>query len=271
MSGPGGATAATLFDVAGARTIVTGGASGLGFAMAEVMLDGGATVAVTDVSPPRLEAARSRLADRPGRWETALLDICDHQAVQGVVDDFTERHGGLDVVFVNAGIGRRSDAPDGELDLIDDAWRAVIATNLEGAFATIRSAAAVMRRAGSGRIIVTCSTAGLRNEPWVPSAYIASKTALTALVKQAALDLAPHGVLVNAIAPGPFRTNIGWNDDSPRPPRDESEFNRRVPLGRVGDPNEIKGLALLLASPAGSFITGSVLTIDGGAMVHQVT
>jgi NAD(P)-dependent dehydrogenase (short-subunit alcohol dehydrogenase family) len=186
------------------------------------------------------------------------------------LEGFAARHGDLDVIFVNAGISRRSDAPDGELDLVDDAWRAVIATDLDGAWATIRAAAALMRRAGRGRIVVTCSTAGLRNEPWVPSAYIAAKTALTVLVKQAALDLAPHGVLVNAIAPGPFRTNIGWDGELPRPPRDESGFIRRVPLGRVGDPSEIKGLALLLASSASSFITGSVITIDGGAMVHQV-
>lgn len=271
MTRPDVVTAATIFDVSGLRTIVTGGASGLGLAMAEAMLDGGATVAVTDASAVRLEAARTRLADRPGQLETSLLDICDHQAVDDFITGFAEGHGGVDVVFVNAGIGRRSDSPEGDLDLMDDAWRAVLATNLEGAYATIRSAAAVMRRAGSGRIIVTSSTAGLRNEPWVPSAYIASKTALTALVKQAALALAPQGVLVNAIAPGPFRTNIGWNSDTPRPPRDESEFNRRVPLGRVGVPSEIKGVALLLASPAGSFITGSVITIDGGAMVHQVT
>jgi NAD(P)-dependent dehydrogenase (short-subunit alcohol dehydrogenase family) len=270
MTRPDVVTAATIFDVSGARTIVTGGASGLGLAMAEAMLDGGATVAVTDISSQRLEAVQTRLAERLGTLETAQLDICDHRAVDDFVAGFAESHGGLDVVFVNAGIGRRSDAPDGELDLIDDSWRTVLETNLVGAYATIRAAAAVMRRAGAGRIIVTCSTAGLRNEPWVPSAYIASKTALTALVKQAALDLAPHGVLVNAIAPGPFRTNIGWNSEGSRPPRDESEFNRRVPMGRVGDPSEIKGLALLLASPAGSFITGSVMTIDGGAMVHQV-
>ncbi len=270
MTRPEVTTAATIFDVSGLRTIVTGGASGLGLAMAEAMLDGGATVAITDVRSSRLDEVRARLSDRPGQFETSLLDVTDHAAVDGFVNGFAERHGGLDVVFVNAGIGRRSDAPNGELDLMDDAWHAVISTNLEGSWATVRAAAAVMRPAGTGRIIVTCSTAGLRNEPWVPSAYIASKTALTALVKQAALDLAPHGVLVNAIAPGPFRTNIGWNEEGSRPPRDESEFNRRVPMGRVGLPNELKGVALLLASPAGSFITGSVITVDGGAMVHQV-
>jgi NAD(P)-dependent dehydrogenase (short-subunit alcohol dehydrogenase family) len=270
MSGPAPATAATIFDVSGARTVVTGGASGLGLAMAEAMLDGGATVAITDVSAQRLQSAQRHLAERSGRLEAAPLDVCDHQAVQEFIGDFTARHGALDVMFVNAGISRRSDAPDGELDLVDDAWRSVIATDLDGAWVTIRTAAAVMRRAGAGRIVVTCSTAGLRNEPWVPSAYIAAKSALTVLVKQAALDLAPHGVLVNAIAPGPFRTNIGWEGELPRPPRDESGFVRRVPLGRVGDPSEIKGLALLLASSASSFITGSVITIDGGAMIHQV-
>jgi NAD(P)-dependent dehydrogenase (short-subunit alcohol dehydrogenase family) len=122
-----------------------------------------------------------------------------------------------------------------------------------------------MKKQHSGSIIVTASTAGLRQDPFVSYAYVVAKAGVVNLVRQAALDLARWQVRVNAIAPGPFRTNIGGG--GPMPPEAEARWNAAVPLGRMGNPAEIRGLALLLASVASSFMTGGVYLIDGGQML----
>ena len=119
-----------------------------------------------------------------------------------------------------------------------------------------------MKRQKSGRIVVTASIAGLQAETMVGYAYVATKTGVVGLVRQAAMELAPHNVTVNAIAPGPFFTNIAGgrlND-----PEVAAAFSGMVPMGRIADTAELQGLALLLASPAGSFITGTAIPIDGG-------
>jgi NAD(P)-dependent dehydrogenase (short-subunit alcohol dehydrogenase family) len=121
-----------------------------------------------------------------------------------------------------------------------------------------------MKKQGSGRIVVTSSIAGLRAEPPCGYAYVATKAAVINLVRQAALELAPFNVLVNGIAPGPFLTNIAGGRLRREPER-HAEFAASVALKRLAQPDEIKGLALLLASPAGSFITGVVIPIDGGS------
>ena len=170
--------------------------------------------------------------------------------------------GGVDVVFANAGIGASPGfAVEGgqHIDSIErSAWDRVIGVNLDGIMFTIGSAAAAMKRQGSGRIVVTSSVAGLRPEPVVCYGYIASKAAVLNVVRQAALDLAPHGVRVNAICPGPFKgTRIGGGATLDPDPATEQQWVQTIPLGRMAEPEEMKGLVLLLASPAGSFMTGA--------------
>jgi NAD(P)-dependent dehydrogenase (short-subunit alcohol dehydrogenase family) len=132
----------------------------------------------------------------------------------------------------------------------------------------MKHAAAVMRRQGSGRIVVMSSNAGLRPEPVVCYGYAASKAAIINIVRHAALELAPHGVLVNAICPGPFKgTRIGGGVTLDPEPEQERMWATTVPLGRMAEPEELKGLALLLASPASSFMTGAAYLIDGGTLV----
>jgi NAD(P)-dependent dehydrogenase (short-subunit alcohol dehydrogenase family) len=127
-----------------------------------------------------------------------------------------------------------------------------------------------VKRQGSGRIIVTSSIAGLGPEPLVCYAYLASKAAVINMVRQAALELAPHGVLVNAICPGPFRgTRIGGGVTEDPDDATKKMWADIIPLGRMADPEELKGLVMLLASPASSFITGVAHVIDGGAMVKK--
>jgi NAD(P)-dependent dehydrogenase (short-subunit alcohol dehydrogenase family) len=246
---------ARIFDVSGARTLVTGGASGLGLAIAEAMLDCGARVTI---------------ADTDGRLTAARLDITDRPAVAAFVSALADRDGGLDVAFVNAGISLKSQREEGELDGLDDAWDRVLDVNLNGTFAVLKACASVMRRQGAGRIIVTASTAGLRADPLCGNSYVASKAAVVNLTRQAALQLAPFGVRVNAIAPGPFHTGIGAAAGGARRTREETEakWKETIPLGRMGDPAEIRGLALLLASGASSFMTGGVYPVDGGALVN---
>src|SRR5437867_12846864 len=131
----------------------------------------------------------------------------------------------------------------------------------------MRAAAAVMKPQRSGRIVVTASTAGLRTDPMVGYSYAVTKAAVISAVREAALELAPHGVHVNAIAPGPIRTRIGGGV---LPSKEiEQLWAATVPLGRMGEPDEIKGVALLLASPASSFVTGAVIPVDGGALTRS--
>lgn len=258
-----------IFDVSGTRTLVTGGASGLGLAIAEAMLDCGARVTIADIDEPALEAAAARLDGRDGRLTVARLDITDRPAVAAFVNALAGRDGGLDVAFVNAGISLKSEQVEGELDGLDAAWDRVLEVNLNGTFAVMRACASVMRRQGAGRIVVTASTAGLRADPLCGNSYVAAKAAVVNLTRQAALQLAPYGVRVNAIAPGPFHTGIGAAGGAGRS-REEAEarWKGTIPLGRMGDPAEIRGLALLLASAASSFMTGGIYPVDGGALVN---
>jgi NAD(P)-dependent dehydrogenase (short-subunit alcohol dehydrogenase family) len=261
-----------LFDVRGVRVVVTGAASGLGFAMAEVLSDCGARVTLADIDGDLLEQSARALADRGGAVRASVVDVSDPDRVQALFDEVVAEDGGVDVVFANAGIAASPGfGIDGGqcIDTIDGGtWDAVTAVNLHGIVFTMRSAAAVMRRQGAGRIVVTSSVAGLRPEPVVCYGYIASKAAILNIVRQAALDLAPDGVHVNAICPGPFKgTRIGGGATLDPDPETEQQWVGTIPLGRMAEPEELKGLVLLLSSPAGSFITGTTHVIDGGAAI----
>lgn len=262
-----------LFDVRDTRVVVTGAASGLGFAIAEVLADCGAHVTLADVDAERLESATSSLAERGTSARSFVVDVSDEDSVRALIEDVVEAEGGLDVVFANAGIaavpgfgvegGQR-------VETVEQAdWHRVLGVNLSGVLFTMKHAAAVMKRQRSGRIIVTASTAGLRPEPAVCYGYAASKAAVLNVVRQAALDLAPFGVLVNAICPGPFKgTRIGGGVTETPTPELEQMWAKTVPLGRMAEPHELKGLALLLASPASSFMTSAAYLVDGGTLVQ---
>ena len=249
------------FDVSVARVVVTGAASGLGLAMAEVMADGGARVTLADLDADGLASAAERLDAR-----SFQLDVSDPEAVRRVFDEVVAEQGGVDVAFANAGISLEPGVVDerGGLEALDvETWRKVLGVNLDGVVFTMREAARHMKKQGSGKIVVTASTAGFGTDPMVGYSYSATKAAVIILVRQAALELAKHGVHVNAIAPGPFRTNIG-GDAAPIPPEAWEDI---VAIGRMAEPDELKGVALLLASPASSFMTGAVIPVDGGQLL----
>jgi NAD(P)-dependent dehydrogenase (short-subunit alcohol dehydrogenase family) len=228
--------------------VVTGAASGLGLAIAAGLESCGATVVGVDIA--------------------SGVDVRDAAAVSDVVDEVAARHGRLDAVFANAGIARGRGLLDDSVDDFDlGDWRALFEVNLMGVVHTMRAAARWMKRWRSGSIVATASTAGLRADPLVSYSYVVAKAGVVNLVRQAALDLARWNIRVNAIAPGPFRTNIGGG---PVSPAGENLWSEQVPLRRMGDPAEIRGLAVLLASSASSFMTGGVYTIDGGAMLQSM-
>ncbi len=279
-----------LFDVRGQVALVTGGASGLGYAFAEILVQAGANVVIADWDADALEGAVKSLAEaavaagreppaggRPatgGRLGPPLVngrevDVSDPGAVRDLVDRVVDVHGRIDIVFANAGVarGRPPMLPEGWLDDMSmPDYDTLIDVNLHGVVYTVQAAARPMKRQRSGSIITTASTAGLRNDPYTPYSYTIAKAGVVNFTKQAAHDLARWGVRVNAIAPGPFKTHLGGKE--PTSAAAEAMWSAVVPLGHMGDPKEIRGLALLLASKAGSFMTGGVYPIDGGALLQ---
>lgn len=261
-----------LFDVRGTRVVVTGAAGGLGFAMAEVLADCGARVTLADVDEARLEASTETLRERGCDARAFVCDVTDEDRVQALFDDAVATCGGVDVAIANAGLGAVPGfrAEGGQtLDTVERSdWDHVLSVNQTGVMHTMRSAARVMKRQGSGRIIVTASNAGLRPEPLVCYGYAASKAAVIHMVRHAALELAPHGILVNAICPGPFFGTLIGGGVTEHPTEEMKEaWATLIPLGRMAHPDELKGLVVLLASPASSFITGAAHVIDGGSLV----
>ncbi|MGZ4335317.1 MAG: SDR family NAD(P)-dependent oxidoreductase [Gaiellaceae bacterium] len=262
-----------LFDVVGTRVVVTGAASGLGFAMAEVLAECGAHVTLSDVDRERLQASTATLVARGCEVRAVVADVRDEQQVQALFDTAVAAEGGVDVVFANAGLasvpGFRVEGGQ-RLDTVQRSdWDRVLDVNLNGVMHTMRAAAAVMRRQGAGRIVVTASNAGLRPEPMVCYGYAASKAAVIHLVRQAALELAQDGVLVNAICPGPFYGTLIGGGVTEHPTDElKAMWATLIPLGRMAHPDELKGLVVLLASPASSFITGAAHVIDGGSLVQ---
>jgi NAD(P)-dependent dehydrogenase (short-subunit alcohol dehydrogenase family) len=259
-----------LFDVRGQIALVTGGASGLGYAFASILADCGAAVTIADWDEARLEQAVASLAASSGSAVTGeRLDVTDAAAVRDCVDGIVAAHGTIDIVFANAGVarGRPPLLPEGWLDDMSMSdYQALIDVNLHGVVYTVQAAARHMKKQRSGSIVTTASTAGLRNDPYTPYSYTIAKAAVVNFTKQAAHDLARWNVRVNAIAPGPFKTNLGGG--SATSASADAMWKAVVPLGRMGNPTEIRGLALLLASSAGSFMTGGIYPIDGGALLQ---
>ena len=236
--------------------------------MAEAMADGGARVTLADLDAERAEQAAERLRSRGADATAHALDVGDRAAVDALVEHIVGEQGGLDVAFANAGISLEPGPFDdgGGLENVDlDDWRRVHEVNLEGVMHTLRAAARAMRAQRAGRIVVTASTAGMRTDPMVGYSYAATKAAVIGAARQAALELAPHGVRVNVIAPGPIRTRIGGGVLPS--PEIERMWADTVPLKRMGELEDIKGVVLLLGSAASSWMTGAVIPVDGGALL----
>jgi NAD(P)-dependent dehydrogenase (short-subunit alcohol dehydrogenase family) len=271
------------FNLSGRSALVTGAASGIGLAYAEAMVECGAAVTLADIDSAGAECEAARLREAGHDAVAATLDVSDVAATAQVFDDHAARYGGLDIAFANAGIdtgagfwnpaGHRN--PDGQVDTYDPArWDRSIAVNLSGAFYTISHATRIMKQPGrangrsGGSIVVTASNAGLVTEPIVGLPYMPAKAGLLHMVRSLGLELAEFGIRINAIAPGPFVTNIGggWVKKDPVA---RAAWDAIVPLGRMAETDQIKPLAALLASDASDYMTGSHVVIDGGMMLGK--
>lgn len=263
----------TLFGVDGRSVVITGGASGIGFAYADIMSAQGAHVTVLDRDTAKLASAVERLSGRTGRVRGTVCDVTAPDSLKQAFDEAAAAQDGIDIVFANAGISPASPGsigfdgariPEGEIESYDIAdWKRVLDINLTGIFLTAREAARHMKKKGQGRLIITSSEMAIKNSVAVGTSYMVSKAGVAHLTRNLALELAPHNITVNAIAPGTFETDIagGVIHD----PAVKSMLAATIPLGRVGHVDELKGLALYLASPASSYMTGAQILINGGS------
>ena len=246
-----------MFDLSSKVALVTGASRGLGWAMAEALATAGATVVLNSRDKGALEARRDQLVAAGKKAEVAAFDVSDEATVVAAVADIARRHGRLDIVVANAGIQHRK--PLTEFETAD--FKRVMDTNLTAVWMLAREAARVMIPAKRGRIIVTGSISAIAARPTI-SAYIASKGAVHALTRELAVELAGHGITVNAIAPGYFATEM--NTALIENPEFNGWVCKRTPAGRWGRPEEIGPPCVFLASDDASFVTGHVLVADGG-------
>jgi len=234
--------------------IVTGAGSGIGAAIAERLAAEGVRVLVADLRSERAENSVRSIRDAGGRAEPHAMDVRQREDAAAVVRQAVAHFGRLDILVCNAGLMDREPF----LEMTDDLWRRVVDTNLYGTFVCAQAAARQMvQQGGGGRIVTVASNSGIFGGMG-RAAYGASKAGIMNLTQSMAMELAQHGINVNAVAPGPTRTGA---NPSGRP----SDYIRtRMPLARLGEPSEIASVAAFLASDDASFVTGHVYAADGG-------
>lgn len=236
--------------------LVTGGASGLGRATARRLLADGARVALADNNKLLLNETRDSLGVAPGRLQAYDLDVCDSQNVDHVVERVCLDMGGIDMLVTSAGVTYQGSVLDTPLE----AWHRVIAINLTGTYLCAQAVARTMAERRSGRIVMLASISG--QQVWSGrAAYCASKGAVVALAKSCAIDLAPFGITVNSVSPGPIET--------PQTARLHNQVLREAiidatPMRRYGQPEEVADVIAFLCSSDARFVTGHDLVVDGG-------
>jgi gluconate 5-dehydrogenase len=248
-----------MFRLDGSTAIVTGAAGGLGSAIARGVAQAGATVAVADIDPGRTRAVAEAIS-RDGQHAIPVeIDVTSWEGVERVVGDVEGRLGPVDVLVNCAGITRRNAA----VDFRQADWERIIAVNLTGVFVASQAVGRRMVGRRRGRIVNIASIAGEIGLPGT-IAYCASKGGVVMLTRALAVEWAPHNVRVNAIAPSWFTTAMGELIHTE--PEYAERVMRRVPVGRMGKPEELIGGVVYLASEASSMVTGHVLAVDGGVL-----
>ena len=245
----------------GQRVLVTAGAGGIGRAIATAFVSAGATVHVCDIDEPALSALRAQVLG----ISTSVCDIADRSAVERMIKEATATLGGLDVLVNNAGIFRAADF----LDVTEADFDAVLRVNLKGSFLVGQAVARAMVASGGGSIVNMSSVNGVLAIPNI-SSYNVSKGGVNQLTRVMALALADKNIRVNAVAPGTIATELAakavlTSDDA------RKKIMSRTPMKRLGEPSEIADVVAWLASDAASYVTGEIVTVDGGRMTLNYT
>src|ERR1700683_1096501 len=253
-------------ELEGRVAIVTGAAQGIGAAIARAFAQAGATVAAIDRKPEVEQVCAEICLARPGRAVPYVFDITDHDAYRNCVAELAARERRIDVLVNNAAVSLVGSIFEDSMEL----WRKILAVNLEAAYWGCKLVAPHMARQNWGRIINIASTEAIATEGRV-GAYVAAKGALMSFTKSLAVELAPHGILANAIAPGCIHPPMSVVDGVDETETDDFKEwyikKRKIPLGRPGNPEEIAQVAVFLASDRCTYVTGHTLVVDGGLTI----
>ena len=249
--------AAAIFDLTGRLALVTGSARGIGRALAQGLAEFGAAVVLNARSPVQLDAEAAELRAAGHTVHVAAFDVTDRNAVQAAVARIEAEAGAIDILVNNAGIQHRAPLED----FPEEAWQRLLQTNVSGPFHVAQAVARGMIARGGGKIINIASVQSELARPNI-APYTATKGAIRNLTRGMCTDWARHGLQINAIAPGYFRTEL--NQALVDDPAFSAWLERRTPAGRWGEVGELVGAAVFLASDASSFVNGQTLYVDGG-------
>ena len=249
------------FDLTGKIAIVTGGGSGLGREISFALAKSGARVVVADINPAAGRETAAQIEQLPGEALTFELDVADSRKVRELAQFVVERYGAIDILVNSAGITKRLPP----LDFPEEDFDRIIAVNLKGTFLCCQAAARQMVKQAAGKIVNLTSIGGMAALPNTV-AYCASKGGVVQMTRALAIDLAPHHINVNAIAPSLANTPIA--ETVFQNPKTLEWFLSKVPLGRLCEPRDVAEAVLFLSSPSSDFITGHVLAVDGGYLAQ---
>jgi NAD(P)-dependent dehydrogenase (short-subunit alcohol dehydrogenase family) len=259
------------FSLRGKTAIVTGGGRGIGKAIAIAFAKAGAKVAVTSRKIADLEATAAEIKAFGGEAYPIQAHLGKMEEIHKMVATAAEKLGGrIDILVNNAGA---SPAMASVLESDERLWETVMNVNMKGMYFTSQAVANIMKKQGGGKIINIASVDGFKPEAAV-SIYSISKAGARMITKAFAAELIPHNIQVNTIAPGPFETKMMNSHWAHLPPEEQKKTHEMVsamlPIGRIGDPDEIAGAAIFLASDASSYTTGAEIVIDGGLLIGTV-
>src|SRR5215217_1376594 len=263
-SEPSDAHVAVSSRLLGKSAVITGAAMGIGRATTELFAAEGARIVAGDIDGNGLDRLRERLQARGAELVAAVGDVSKPEDAKRMMAAAVEQHGRLDVLVANAGIIPLRNIAEAT----PEDWDEVMAVDGRGMFLTCKWAAAAMMRTGAGSIVCLSSISGLAGQAG-QATYGPAKFVATGLTKHLAVELAPHGIRVNAVAPGTIRTDrVRRLAGEPGGPEYLADIQRRHPIGRLGEPAEVASAILFLASSDASFITGVVLPVDGGYLAQ---
>lgn len=259
-----------LLDLKGKVAVVTGGAKGIGWGIAQRLAEAGATVLITDVDEAGAAKAADELTQKGWQAHSLAADVSKEDDVKRIIDTCANELGGLDILVNNAGI--YPSEPIASMPPAD--FEKVINVNLRGVFLTVKYGSELMKRKGGGKIINVTSIDALHPSMIGLAHYDASKHGVWGFTKNAALELAPHNITVNAVAPGGIATpgvaamqSAAPSADAETLKKQTEAFMAKIPMHRMGEPDDIGKTVLFLASDMSSYMTGSQVVVDGGALL----